>query len=157
VKNIKHSTKKRMAPRIVDHEKTFYNEVYRDMGSLRINHINDGYLLKFALDWVDWVLDPKNDCLTLEEFYSWKRIHSTTVARWMERCEELKEAHAFVKEYLYIKRDKGAIQRKYDAGYIKYTMPNYNEDFKKLEEWRAKLSDKIGNAGNVQYVYMDKF
>lgn len=156
-----HSMKRRARMKTVVQErsdqKPWFDEYYRDMTTLRMHPVSDGYLLKFAMEWVDWTLDAKNNCTTLEEFYTFKRINPKTVDRWRERCEELQDAFLFIKNFLYTKRDKGVLEKRYDSSYGRLSMPMYNDGIKELEEWRANIVRKIESTTGQTYVVVEKF
>ncbi len=136
--------------------KTVYQEYYLDMFTLRQTPVSNDYLLKFALEWVNWAITD-DDALTLEGFYILKGVQQRTVDRWCDRCPELMEAHDYAMMVIGDRREKGAITRKYSEGMIKTTMCMYKIKWKELEEWRAHLSEKIANAGGMKLVEIEKF
>jgi hypothetical protein len=138
-------------------QKPWFDEYYRDMTTLRMHPVSEAYLLKFAMEWVEWSLNPANNCTSLEEFFIHKRINTNTVYRWQNRCEELQAAHDFVKEFLYTKRDKGAVEKRYDSAYSRMSMPMYSNKFRDLEEWRAKTAQKIASTTGQPYVVVERF
>ena len=127
--------------------KTFEQEYYWDMFSLRQSPVSREYILKFSLEWVDYVCDTEK-VITVLAYLNLKRLHEGTVYRWKDRHVELQEAFSFVKQVCADRRDFGAATRQLDAGWIKHTQPLYHTDFKALELWRNEMKEKIASAGN---------
>lgn len=125
--------------------KTFEQEFYRDMFTLKMKPIPNDYLLHFALEWVTVTLKDE-EMITIEDYLILKGVEQSTVDRWCKRSEELRAAHDYVLMILGNRREKGGLTRKFDAGLIKTTQHLYNIKWKELEEWRANLSAKIAQA-----------
>jgi len=136
--------------------KTVHEEYYLNMFTFKQTPISTDYLLHYALEWVNWALTD-DDALTMEGFHIKKGVQSFTVSRWCQRSPELKQAHDHVMEIIGDRREKGAINRKYDSGMIRTTMPMYKAKWRELEEWRAQLSEKIASAGGLKVVELEKF
>lgn len=136
--------------------KTVYAEYYDDMFTLRQTPVSKDYLLKFALEWVNWAMTDE-DALKLTQFYVLKGIHNFSVERWMKRCPELQRAHDWALMIIGNRREIGAIKKIYDSAMIRTTMCMYDTQWKELEEWRARLSEKIASAGGVRVVEIPAF
>ena len=145
------STSAKKIPKSVVQIKTFEEEYYRDMFTMKLQPVSVDYLLKFALEWVEWVM--ANDwVITLTAYINTKGVHKNTVDRWIVRCPELKEASDFVRQIIAERRDFGAATRKYSDSWIKHTHPLYDPEFKQLEEWRSSMKEKIAGAGGGKIV-----
>ena len=85
-----------------------------------------------------WV-DTNIDALCFEEFLKDNKLSPTTYYKWIDKHSDLKEAHQYVLMSLGIKREKGAITRKYDSSFIQQSMPIYSPAWKKVIEWRESI------------------
>lgn len=137
--------------------RTFKQEYYLDLFSFKMHPVSNDYLIKFALEWVNWVCNNE-DVLTVNEYFICKGVHARTVWNWKQRCAELKEAHAFVLQVLGTRREKGALTRKYDSNMVRLTMSLYDSKWKELEEWQAQLRTKETQAINgIRVVEIERF
>jgi hypothetical protein len=128
--------------------KSFHDEYYRDMFTLKMNPVSIDYLLKFALEWVEWVIANEH-VITRESFFNAKRVHNTTVDRWINRCPELAEASIFVNQILADRREVGAATFKLSEKWISSTHALYSPKFKDLEIWRNEMKIKVSGAGTT--------
>lgn len=102
--------------------------------------IPEMYLEKLANDWIEW--SKLEDSLRATDFFLEINIHNGIVYRWLGMHPVLKEAHTIVMQRLASRRERGAINRKYDAGTIDRYQPLYDKEYKEIVEWRASLRDK---------------
>lgn len=146
------------APPIVNttQVKTFEEEYYLDMFSFTTVPISSAYIEKFAKEWVDITASDEN-ILTLEQFFGMKRISRATLQKWLIRSEALREAKELVLMILAIRREVGAITKKYDAAFIKWSHAAYDPAYKKIDEWRAKLGDTNNVINGTRVVVVEKF
>ncbi len=155
----KHSMIGKKRPKIAGVEvKTFEQEYFTDMFTLKMKPISYDYKLKFALEWVN-VAIADDDMLTLEEFYILKGIDPRTVERWLKTCPELQQAHDFVMCVIGVRREKGALKNKYDSGMVRTSMAMFSVRWKDLEEWRNAMKEKIAgsSAGSIRVVELDRY
>lgn len=127
---------------------------YLDLISFRQKPINPAFIEKLAAEEVAWALNTE-DALVFEEFLMLKGIGQSTFYKWLHAHESLAKAHNFAMMVIGVRREKGAINRKFDANIILKSLPIYSESWRNLEEWRSKLTEKA-NAGNVT-VIMEQF
>ena len=129
---------------------------YLCMLSMKMKPVNEAFLDKFAFDWTQ---EARSD----EKYISiWKYplsigLVDSTVYGWMERNENVKTAHKYVKAMCAIRRDSGAVSKEFDGSYVAKSMPLYCEDWKKMEEWRANLAKDVEQAGGPQIVVIEKY
>jgi hypothetical protein len=146
-KTVKHNKvpiereKEDSSPKIID--------FYTDMMYFKQVPVAIGFLKRLALDWVEWA--KLDDSLRMSDFYLERNITEKTMHRWMEKHDFMREAHAFVKARIASRRDKGAITRKYDASYIDKHQTQYDADWRKEFEWRAKIGDE-GKEGSGTFI-----
>ena len=114
---------------------------FLNLHTLKMQPVSDEWLEIFAKELVDWTINDEN-ALTMNGFYVKKGVPSRTVARWRKRSKLFNEAHEFAKMIIGCRRETGALTKKLDAGIVLRTMAMYDEEWKKLEEWRADLKIK---------------
>ncbi len=158
-KTRKHSTVGKKPTIIAGVEvKTFEQEYFMDMFTLKMKPVSYDYKLKFALEWVN-VAMADEDMLTLEEFYILKGIDPRTVERWLKTCPELQQAHDFVMCILGVRREKGGLNHKYDSAIVRTSMAIYSVRWKDIEEWRNAMKEKIAGSGSgtIRVVELERF
>lgn len=127
---------------------------YHDLFSGRQKPVSDQMLEHIAIELVEWV-ERDTASLKLKKFYELKRMHERTFQLWADRCENLRLAKEYVLMVLGNRREEEGLRRNLDSNMVCRTMPIYDDDWRKLEEWRSKLTEKA-NAGNVTVV-MESF
>lgn len=136
--------------------KTSWIEDYLDGYSFRMKPVNERFLRDLAKELVDWA-EKDDDALTLEEFYTRKRIPSRTFEGWY-RFDWFKQAKDLALSFIGIRREKATLKRKLDAGTNNYMMPYYSSEWKKIVEWRQQLRNESQNNGTGSVnVYLEKF
>ena len=137
--------------------KTFTQEFYTDMYTFQTMPIPMHYFDKLAEEWVDYVKNT-DDVLFMGEYPIKKGMTRTTFDEWITRCPNLQRARVFVKDIIAIRREKGALMRKYDAGTVFKMQYKYDSDWKEMEEWRASMKEKVeGSSGSNITVVMERF
>jgi len=125
-------------------QQTPWLEDYQDCFTFQMLPVTQKFIERLAQDLITWSEDPEN--LTLEKFYLKKRIAGRTFYDWVDKYPLMKAAHQTAKENIGIRREEGAIMRKYDSATIAYTMPSYLNRWKDTAEWKAKLKAESENA-----------
>lgn len=130
---------------------------YDCMISFKQKPVNDAFLSKFAVEWSEYALnDP--DYITIWEYPVMQRgMLEETVTDWGKRNADVANALKYVRLLCKIRRDKGAAKRELDGSYVSKTMPMYCNETRDLEEWRARLSEKIAAAGGIKVVEIPAF
>ncbi len=118
----------------------FEQEYYLNMYSWIQIPISLEYVKKCAAEWVEMARD--NEVLLMDEYPVQKGIPTTTWYEWIGRCPELKSAQTQVKEMIAIRRERGAMQNKYNSGMVMRMQHYYKREWKEAEEWRSSLSAK---------------
>ncbi len=151
------STKRPEVAKKISTIKTFQQEYYTDMYTFQMKPIPEGYFVRIAEEWIDYVKNTP-DVLLMSEYRIEKGISQDTFEDWVRKSPTLKEARDFVRGILALRREKGAIARKYDAGMICKVQHLYDIDWKQSEEWRASMKEKIeGPSGSNITVVMERF
>lgn len=137
--------------------KTFTQEFYTDIYTFQTMPIPEHYFDHIAAEWIDYVKNT-DDVLFMGEYRIKKGISRTTFEEWTQRSPNMQIARAFVKEIIAMRREKGALMRKYDAGTVFKMQYKYDSDWKEMEEWRASLKEKVeGPSGSNITVVMERF
>jgi len=139
-------------------------EEHLDINTFKRTPISCTSIKKLASELVQWARnDP--DALIIKQFYVKHGLCGTTIKLWCEKYPEWAKAIKIAKMAIGTRRELGAMKREFSEGMVKNSLPfygdswNVDEDYKKLEEWRAELRKAIAEAkgtGEV-HVHMDSF
>ena len=97
---------------------------YLDMVFMRERPVARAFLEGLATAWVEWA--KKDDSLRVKDFFIEQGISSQKMYEWISKYDFLKSAHGMVMEMIASRREKGAITRKYDGGFIKEMQSMYD-------------------------------
>ena len=137
--------------------KTFTQEFYTDMYTFQTLPIPEHYFDRLAEEWIDYVKNNE-DVLFMGEYQIKKGVARSTFEEWVQRSPNLQRARAFVKDIIAMRREKGALIRKYDASVVCKTQYKYDHDWKEAEEWRASMKERVENQGSGSItVVMERF
>lgn len=94
------------------------------------------------------------ESLTLGEFYAHIGILNSDFTDLAAKYPLLGKALDYTRMLLGVRREKGMITRKYDAGSVAHMMPYYDPAWREIVAWRASLKQPEGNTGvaRLQYV-----
>jgi len=138
-------------------EWTYFDE-YFDFNSFKKKPVSEQWLMELAKRLVFWARDNE-DALILNQFFTDEGIGKSTVANWKKRNERFNMSYDFAKQLIGIRREVGALKKKLDTHMIMFTMPQYSESWKELEEWRSSLKvkeqEKVGDRKIT--IVMEKF
>lgn len=98
-------------------------------------------LKRIAEEMVNDSLNNKN-CICFGDLFLDRGIRSATFYQWVAKYPFFNDAYEFACENLSRRREKGAINKKYDTSTIMQSMHMYDERWKQAEIWRASLKDK---------------
>lgn len=93
---------------------------------------------EIARELVEWAYND-NNALTVVQFRTGKRIGRSCWFRWIERFHFFKVANELALEIIGVRREIGAIKNEYNSSTVMNLMPMYNEDYKKMYEWKVSL------------------
>lgn len=111
---------------------------------------------RMGIELVEWArLNPR--AFRITQFFNGKGIHIATWYDWIEKDPELKKMHKMALSLIADRRELGALDRVLDPAFIKHTMPMFDEDWKKHEEWRASLSESQAINSGTKIVVIEKF
>jgi len=134
---------------------TFFDEYYNLRQKDKLPMTNLG-ISALAEEYYDWAVED-DTAIAQSDFYLRKGIDQRTFHNWLGRSEELQRAHKVVMELIANRRERKGLDRTFDAGMVRYTMPRYSKAYRKLEEWRSSLREKKHDDGGTKIVIMEKF
>jgi hypothetical protein len=102
-------------------------------------------LEKMAQELVIWAKEDAN-ALKVSQFYLDKGINTNTWAKWCNDYDFFREAHGYAKMIIGNRREAGAVNNKFNAGIVSYTMPIYDPEWKEETVRRASLKDGSNEA-----------
>lgn len=141
VKNFKHNINKiddtKNIARDRENLSSPWLEEYRDCFTFKMKPITEAFIDRFSKDIISWANDPKS--LRISQFFNGKGIPGRTYWGWTEKYEKIKDAHEYALSVIADRREIGALERKYDSGYIANTMVMYDFKWREMVEWRSNL------------------
>ncbi len=120
---------------------------YLDTFTFKMKPMSIEGIERIASDIVNWARN-NDDALKIAQFWNDRGINHQDFYRWMKWSPALKSAHETTMSILGTRREIGAIQKKFDSGMISFTMPFYDEDWKKNVEWRSSMKAKEASEQN---------
>ena len=136
--------------------KTIWQD-YFNMTTFKMSPVSDVFIDRLAADLVQWALHDEN-ALKLNTFFAERGIHQNTAQTWRERNKKLDDAYSFAKQCIGDRREMGGLKRKYDSGIVSSTMAHYDQDWKALAEWRAKMkAENETPSVEAKIVVLEKF
>lgn len=140
-------------------EKKLLKEEYLCSFSWKMQPVTDGFLERFATDLVEWALNDKN-ALTITDFYNKKGINRQTYYNWIKKYPIVAEAHSRAMDSLAVRREVGAIKKKYDSNAILRSMGMYSPEWQQMKEndFKMKQALKENESKNeTKIVIMERF
>jgi len=113
---------------------------YKNMFSIKTKPVSEKFIHLLAKELVDWAIHNEN-ALILKQFFFEKGIGTSDIHRWRKKNEGLDSAIKFAKEAIGVRRELGALTKKFDSRTIMKTMANYCDEWKEAELWRARLKN----------------
>ena len=119
------------------------------------NPITNEFLKDFAIGLTNWAAD-NDEALTIHGFYLEKGLCPETYKKLVATYPIIGMAHEFAMMAIGDRRERGALTYKYDAKFVMYSMPMYDEEWKKLEEWKANLKHETFEKKEVSSIVIKK-
>ena len=129
-------------------------EEYFSLKDFRQYPASPKFKSELARKMINWA--EKDDSRVMLNFYNSEMIYETTFHRWMETSEDLRSAHAYTKQRIAGRLLDGGLTKNYSETLVKFSLPLYSESIKQLEEWRAKIGERVDGATNIN-VHMASF
>lgn len=149
--NTKKDTKAKVTPEKHDWDDYYCNISFKQLPANATTREN------FSIAWVDHMRKNPNIISIWKYPVEVAGMYKSTVEDWMAKDVNVNNAYKYVRSLCAIRRDEGASTRDLDGSWIAKTMPMYCDDYKALEEWRSRLSEKVAAAGGVKVVEIPAF
>ena len=130
-------------------------EDYQDFFTHRMHPVNQAFLDRLGAELIEYAETTKT-IFRLEWFFTQKRIAPQTAREWASKNESFAKTYAIAKYVLGMRREDKGLRKEFDSSMISATMPLYDEDWKKLLEWKALMAEKT-NAPSTVIVQMEPF
>jgi hypothetical protein len=131
-----------------DYPNSPWIDEYRDFFTHRMHPVSDAFIRKLSADLIEYA-ETTEDLLRIEAFFTKKRIPATTCVRWREKFPEFKAAYEAAKSVLGMRREDGALRKGWSTGVVMNTMALYDDEYRKLREWEARLRDQESTGNNI--------
>jgi len=122
--------------------------------SFRERPVSDAYLEALAIELVECAQNNES-ALVFTEFLEAKMLNKSTWMGWLKRDEALRQAYAYALMCLGNHREIGGLTGKLDAGLVAKSQAMYSDDWKRMEEWKAKLKEELGGGNGTIRVVME--
>ena len=99
---------------------------------------------------VEWA--ELDDSLLIIDFIDTRGYTEETYYDWCRKFDNFKEAHEFAKRRLSSRREKGALNRKYDASTIHKVMGHYSTIWRDEQQIAAKLREDTSKQNDIKIV-----
>ena len=119
-------------------------DTYTDLFFFKQKPIPYAFLERLAEDLMKWSV--KDTSLRIESFFSDCGIRAEDYYRFVGRCEELKAAHEVAILRIAVRRDIGALTKKYDASWAARTQAAFDETYRKARKFEAELSKEVNES-----------
>lgn len=125
---------------------------YLDTISFRQKPMSIEGIERLAVELVKWATHDEK-AIKIAMFYTQRGIARGDYTNWMERVPALKIAHETAKEIIGNRRELGGLTKKFDAGMVAFSMPQYDEEWRQNIEWRSQMKAKESSSnGNTAAV-----
>lgn len=135
----------------VDLSKATFTEFY-SMSTFTKQVASEKWSEDMARKLVAWAEDEES--LTLGEFYARIGILNSDFTDLAAKYPILGKALDYTRMLLGVRREKGMITRKYDAGSVAHMMPYYDPAWREIVAWRASLKQPEGNSNQPRLQYV---
>lgn len=149
--------KKKNAPANPSKEPVSNKKSVQKFDSLwRQRPVSDKYLDDLAIRLRDWAL-YNEEAFKLSQFILEEGVWEGNFFKWLERNENLREAHKDALTAIGNRREIGALKKKLDSSLTTLTMPMYDPEWKKFIEWKSSLTQANKEEGGTKIVVIEKF
>ena len=119
----------------------FVYDSYQDMTSFKQKPIAYSFLQNLAERLLDWAM--KDSSLRIESFYMDLGIRQQDYYRFLDRCSELKDSHEMALNRIAIRRDTGALTKKFDSSWAARTQAAFDPEYRKARKFEAELTKEM--------------
>jgi hypothetical protein len=102
--------------------------IYFDHKTREKNWMTEKKIERLGIELLQWVETP--EATKLSKFFHNRRITNQTVLEWCKKWPTFAEDYQLAKEIVGDRREDGALNKIFDAHFIRISMPMYDEDWK---------------------------
>lgn len=132
-------------------------EEYYNYNSQRLIPVTMATLIRLAENAEKWAATTEK-AYKIQQFLVEQGISERRWAQYCQMCPRLQEANDNMLTILGCRREAGLIERRFEPGSTIFMMPLYDDNWKKMCQWRADLKPKEGivKAGET-FVVIEKY
>jgi len=119
-----------------------YLDEYKDLFTRKLTPVSVEFIELIIKQILHWAHNDKN-ALFLDQFWFSKGIPTMSFNAWRKKFPELDEACQEAKRLIGMRRETGAIKKKFDSGMIRSVQAMYRPEWKKVEKWRSELRQSV--------------
>lgn len=129
---------------------------YYCMKEMQGKPVTQSFLRLMAETLIEWVEDE--EVVSFNEFFRYAKIGSGSFHEYLDRCPELKRAHAYALDVLGARRESGAMKRKLDTSAVWKCQYQYGKNYRDAMEFAAKLAkrEELEEGGGTKIVVIEK-
>ena len=116
-------------------------DTYYDLQTFKQRPFPYSFLVRLSEELQAWSL--KDTSLRIESFYLDNGIRQLDFYRFVDRCDELKGAHEAAMQRIAIRRDQGALTKKFDSSWAARTQAAFDPEYRKARKFEAELSKEM--------------
>jgi len=95
--------------------------------------------------------------LIMSHFFIKEGVTERQFYKWVEKYPYCKEKHQSSLLAIGARRELGGLTKKFDTGFIRYSLPLYDKKFADLNVIYSKLKeDSFSSNGNKEYIVLEK-
>jgi len=144
-KKIVRAIKPKKNPEDQESKVSAWLEDYLDCFTFKMKPVTDMFIERISQELITWA-STNPDAIKLTQFFNEKRIPYDTWNAWV-RYPQFKAAKELALSIIGDKREHGGLTKKYDASMVQFMMPKYDQDWKDIIAWRAKVKAE-SESGN---------
>jgi len=95
--------------------------------------------------------------MTLSKLYYICDVSPSSMVKFLERSEKLKEAKEYARFVIGMNREEGALYRKIDGNIMKFMQGHYDDKWKEEENRQAELRKNNTSEHTTKIVILEKF
>lgn len=99
----------------------------------------------------------ESDILRVEWFFSLRGISPSTAREWTYKYPSFKESYHAARSIIGMRREDGALKRKFDASTAHFTLPLYDQEWREALEYRQKLKEEETSKTQPITVVLEAF
>lgn len=112
--------------------------------SFKRKPVSEAFINRLILKVVEHADNPNT--LTMKDFYIENKMDEVDASRLRQKYPDLDRALKYMKMAIANRREKGALKNEFNATFVSFSQPLYDEEWKALVEWRESLKSQDINV-----------